>query len=809
MTRGPRPIGRESSPPKSKVAMVHLIYFMVVSAPVLCYKNWKMGMFKALFNSLREPAFVIDGGRTVLDANPSFSVWLGLDISAVKGMPCYKALGLEGHCALCPLKEAAGKKSGSTTLEIRGRAYQTEIIDIGGGKAVEVIRGDNSEGGRASNSEGGRASSSGGGRASLWEETFDSIAVPMFIHDAQYRVLKANSTYLKISGLTAGEVIGKPYYAAFPKADEPLPSCRKAVAGDAGRHIEEKITAPDGRVFLSEAFPLRMDGEPENFVHVLTDITGLVRVQEKMEEEAGISASLLEFITAVSKLLDIKTILDEALRAATALTAAQRAVAFMRHPEDGEFRAVSLYGWPEYLLPAINSLRLGREEMPASTSVFKGEDILIPDAKASNLIDRAFMETLGLRAVLISPVITSEGVSGVVMVEKDGQFSGKDMKILRGITSNMAVAVENARLYKEFMEMSADLARRMETIRATYEIDRTILSTLSQKDILEVVTRNTQRVIPAEKIITVQLDDEGTNYLHNTEEIPVGNAPFLDSIFRTGRVASIPELNLYRHPEPLISDLMREGFSSLIAMPLNAKGRTTGCIIMAGKRVGAFDKDDIANGERLAAQMAVALENARLYEDLKGLFISTVSVLVNVIDAKSQWTKGHSERVTEYALEIGREMGLAEDELERLRLAGILHDIGKVGTYDIVLDKPGKLTDEEMRLVKRHPLKGAKILQPIKLLKDIIPAVRGHHERFDGGGYPDGLSGHDISLFARILSVGDSFDSMTADRPYRPSPGMDYAVEELKRCSGTQFDPAIVEAFLKAIHRQGAASPGV
>lgn len=192
-------------------------------------------------------------------------------------------------------------------------------------------------------------------------------------------------------------------------------------------------------------------------------------------------------------------------------------------------------------------------------------------------------------------------------------------------------------------------------------------------------------------------------------------------------------------------------------------------------------------------------ERKKAEEKLHELFVAALTSLTAAIEAKSPWTKGHSERVTEYAFKIGREMGLSDNELEDLRIAALLHDIGKIGTYDEVLDKPGKLTGKEYEIVKRHPKKGAEMLFPIRQLKDITPWIRGHHERYDGKGYPDGLKGEEIPREARILTVADAFDSMMAERPYRKTLGKEKAIDELERCSGIQFDPKVVEAFLKVI----------
>jgi putative nucleotidyltransferase with HDIG domain len=187
------------------------------------------------------------------------------------------------------------------------------------------------------------------------------------------------------------------------------------------------------------------------------------------------------------------------------------------------------------------------------------------------------------------------------------------------------------------------------------------------------------------------------------------------------------------------------------------------------------------------------------YSELEHLFTGLVKAMVNALDAKSPWTKGHSERVAKYSDLIARRMGFNEDELKALWLAGILHDIGKIGTYDTLLDKPDKLTAEEFAIVKRHPSQGAAIVEGIKQLNDIVPIIKHHHESFDGRGYPDGLKGDEIPVQARILHVADSFDAMTSDRPYRLSPGKMFAIDQFRRFSGIQFDPEAVEAFLDVI----------
>jgi PAS domain S-box-containing protein/putative nucleotidyltransferase with HDIG domain len=187
------------------------------------------------------------------------------------------------------------------------------------------------------------------------------------------------------------------------------------------------------------------------------------------------------------------------------------------------------------------------------------------------------------------------------------------------------------------------------------------------------------------------------------------------------------------------------------------------------------------------------------YKELREIYQGLILSFVNTLDAKSPWTKGHSVRVTDYALMIAKGIGLSEYNIEVLNTAALLHDIGKIGTYDTVLDKPARLTEEEFALVKMHPGRGAEILSPIRQFGPILPVIRHHHERIDGRGYPDGLKDKEIPFLARIIHVADSYDSMTADRPYRSAPGKEYAISELKKYTGTQFDPDVVEAFLKVL----------
>ena len=212
----------------------------------------------------------------------------------------------------------------------------------------------------------------------------------------------------------------------------------------------------------------------------------------------------------------------------------------------------------------------------------------------------------------------------------------------------------------------------------------------------------------------------------------------------------------------------------------------------------------IESGLKSVTQMRIINDiNAKLetaYADLKNAYKGTMESLRLAVDAKDAYTKNHSDRVSYYSVLIAKGLNLSLDEIDLVRNGGLFHDIGKIGIPDAILQKAGKLTDEEYHDIKNHPSIGEHILQPAKIFNDIIPMVKHHHERFDGRGYPSGLAGENIPLYARIVCVADSFDAMTSDRSYRPRYTLFKALEELEKCKGTQFDPKLVDLFVKEFH---------
>lgn len=346
-----------------------------------------------------------------------------------------------------------------------------------------------------------------------------------------------------------------------------------------------------------------------------------------------------------------------------------------------------------------------------------------------------------------------------------------------------------------------ELSNSYEELSLLYRISN-VFSSFSTDEICRNIIEEAVRTIGA-KTAAILLLDEGGERLYTKIsagawdpglEFPRDKGVLWRSILsrKTFTVCSLAETEYVDYLPEL---------SSLMVCPLIGKLKVTGALLVADKGDGEeFYSHDCKLLGAIAVQAGLAIENATLYGELESLLIGAIKSLVKALEATSCWTAGHTERVTEYSVAIGESMGLEKEMLERIRICALLHDIGKIATPKEILNKKGQLSHHERREIQRHPGLGAEILVELKQFKDIIASIKYHHEHWDGMDGIFGLKGTDIPLIARILSVADAFDAMTSDRPYRRMKSRNKAVEEIVKCSGTQFDPEVVNAFLKWVN---------
>ncbi|GAB4270325.1 MAG: hypothetical protein Kow0029_06970 [Candidatus Rifleibacteriota bacterium] len=427
-----------------------------------------------------------------------------------------------------------------------------------------------------------------------------------------------------------------------------------------------------------------------------------------------------------------------------------------------------------------------------------GDSVLINDldqGEDSTELDEARVS----RSSICVPIKHSGKVIGVLSVSNrisGTPFTEADLRLVEGVAREAAVSIKNSRMWH-------DLKRKVLELNTLHEVGKTLSMVLDIDKLLELVLDLTAKVLGGVQTSSVILYDQETNSLQVLLYKGEKNIEALQPIKVGEGIAG----KVFEKGEPIIINDIKssdqsagEHGKSSICVPLKVKDKTIGVLSVSDKLSGeAFDKSDLEMLVTLASQIAITLYNAQLYEDLEASYLSAVRALANSIDAKDPYTRGHSERVARYSMEIGRVMGLESDEIKTLHVGALLHDIGKISISEGIINKSAKLTDEEYETMKTHPARGASIIEPAKFLKEKVPLIKYHHERFDGKGYPEGLKGQEIPLLARIICVADSYDAMTSKRAYRDTMGREEAKKELIRCSGTQFDPKVVNSFLEVL----------
>lgn len=352
-----------------------------------------------------------------------------------------------------------------------------------------------------------------------------------------------------------------------------------------------------------------------------------------------------------------------------------------------------------------------------------------------------------------------------------------------------------------------NLEERVKELNILQEVGNKISSTLRLKDLLNLIMLLSKETLEAEASSLMLLDEKSNELVFEVAlgekgdiikqfRIPLGDG-IAGWVAMTGEPLIVNDVG--KDPRFAKKYDMATSFrtKSILCVPLKTKEKIIGVIEVLNKiGIDNFDENDLNLLQAISNQAAIAIENARLYQDLKELFFDTVESLASAIDAKDPYTHGHSRRVAQYAEMIAKEIGYNTNFVEKVKLSALLHDIGKIGIDESILRKSEKLTLEEKKEIERHPSVGKKILEPLSSLEDIFPGVEEHHEKYDGSGYPKGLKGEEISILGRIIAVADTLDAMTSDRPYRKGLSIETTLNEIKNQEGKQFDPLVVSALL-------------
>jgi len=390
-------------------------------------------------------------------------------------------------------------------------------------------------------------------------------------------------------------------------------------------------------------------------------------------------------------------------------------------------------------------------------------------------------------------IIPAKGPSQKIPVKPVPTLEIRPQPTMEEVKSASSAILEEKILYEEELSLLLKIGQEISTSIRIDDITKSIVDNITR--ILNVQTCSI--LMPGasgnlEIKYAIGLSEE----IVNSARIKKG-ASISGRVFTTNEAIIINDL----HQDLRFRGVNEETYytRTLASVPIAIKGEVLAVLNASCKKTEQpFTSEDIRFLKGIAAEASIALNSAKLYEELQQSYIKTITVLASTIDAKDPYTLRHSENVTKFALAIAQEMNLPQMEKETLRIASLLHDIGKIAIRDGVLSKPSKLTSEEFAEIQKHAAKGEEILNVVPFLKKASLLVRHHHEWFDGSrGYPDKINGHQIELGARIIGVADSLDAMISDRPYRKALTMTEACAELNKNSGSQFDPEIVRVFMK------------
>ena len=524
---------------------------------------------------------------------------------------------------------------------------------------------------------------------------------------------------------------------------------------------------------------------------ILQAVTGQASKLDYALDALGEISQALTTVTQGAQVLEQKT-----LETAARVTGASAAL-LTRTTPDGTQRVITSIGFPA----EVNSLELDNGQGIVGAVMLSQTVTALADAsKSFDLSSPPDLKAYGLQSALCTPMLEAGHLWGTLSVfdVKKRDWTEDDQRVLSTLGNQSVVAVRNAELYDNNQRSIWELKNLQEALQAA-------TSTLDINQVLQQVLAGAAKASSAQ-IGCLALEDAGHLILKGGFGTDSKTAEKL-ALDLGGDICK----QVMASGQPFMETMERKADSdsplnprAVLCVAITLRGKPTGVVFLANYQVGRVFTEDHRNlVTELAAQAAVAIDNARLFKDREEVILSALEALANTVDAKDPYTAGHSQRVTQYALMIARQMRYSpKDQAPWMRLErGVsLHDIGKIGVPDAVLQKPGKLTDDEFDKMKAHTTIGFNILSGLKMLTDELVIVRSHHERYDGKGYPDRKKGDELPMFAWIASAADAIDAMTSDRPYRRGMSLEVALDQVRQGAGTHFHPDVAEAVLDAAH---------
>jgi PAS domain S-box-containing protein len=584
--------------------------------------------------------------------------------------------------------------------------------------------------------------------------------IAITVIDADGRLVLFSQGAEKLTGYSSDEVIGKHISAFYPDSDV-LASMQTALLKDGKiENLETEVLRRDGTtvpILISISVLKDKEGNPTGSIGVSTDMSQIKETMRSLHRLEDLHADTIANIDEVIFVMDCDlNILDVNNR--------------------------------------VFELTHGRHERK--------------DLIGKNLKDMfAFTVTDGVVNHYKKVLHTGAPVVTVENVESDGHDYYYEVRRLpiKDKEGNIARMLCVLKDITETKEIHEEILARNRELAVINDIAATVSMSLKLDDILGAALDKSMEILGKSQS-GIFLHDDETNCLRlaacrNIPASVLGDESGMNPenclcgyAFRKGELVQVKD---YDKDDRFTGS--RKKSNRVIVVPIPHHERMLGVMFFYPDRESEPSESELRLLTAVGHQVGVAIENAHLYQKLQDSYLETIKALALAVDAKDPYTRDHSEKVRKWAVKIAESLGLTEDSVRDINYASLLHDLGKLSTSELVLNKPGKLTDEEYEEIRQHPLAGSKMLTNIPILKGAQKIVLCHHEFFGGGGYPHGMRGRDIPLGSRIIAVADAFEAMTADRPYRPALDRETAKRKLRELGGTQFDPEIVEIFLSIL----------
>lgn len=586
--------------------------------------------------------------------------------------------------------------------------------------------------------------------------------------------------------------------------------------------VEESIVAVPlsfgarvvGVIYISSLGVAQFDEDDVRLIEVLAGHASVAlenaKLYEAQRKEAENAKALLELADLIATSGSFYRITQDAVGEAARMMEVEQCSMWLEDERSGEFTCVAHSGYVGN--PNVEPIIRERVVPDGATRLLaEHRSPFVLSAAAQN---RYFAQPEGVvpSALAIAPLRAGDGLCGWIAVRNPVRtathFTPERLRLLEGIAHQTSVALQKALLYRDQKE-SAEIAS------ALLEFSGRLSAALDLDEVLTRTVELSSRLLGSPRA-SIWLQDPATGEL--APEALWGYEGVERERMAAARYPEHVALRFVDTPGPYV--LPPGSLDDVEGVPAAARGVTwavaplrtdgrRGCLAVAAPALGdyEFSERKMRLLEGIAHQAELAITNAGNFDNLERTFVTTVEALANALEAKDEYTSDHARSITDMALEVAEEMKLDARTLRQLELGALFHDIGKIGIPSEIIRKPGPLTDDERLLMEQHPELGERILGPIDRLTEVRPIVRACHERYDGLGYPDGLAGEDIPIEARIIFVCDAFHAMTTDRPYRSHLTDEEARAELEANAGTQFDPAVVQAFFRVMERKSDLSP--